>query len=105
MSDYGSCPFCGRGVNQIGHHAQGQSHENQCPLGGYTFTLQQWAMRPPKEEQPAKEEIAATDALLYHMSSQIGWFQSLVEKLTIYTVGLDYSKKESDYTKPEKEDK
>lgn len=111
MSDKATCPFCGEHIHARAHPSSSKIITMECPLVGCTFSWKQWQMRPPKNEQPAKAETSASDALLYHMAGQIGWLQSLVERLTIeqpdqhYTVGLDYSKKESDYPKLEKEDK
>jgi hypothetical protein len=73
MSDQITCPFCGRGCNAIGYHEQGKAHETQCPIGGYTFTGEQWAMRPPKKDAPQGRAIL----------SEVEWLRQMVAALTI----------------------
>lgn len=59
MSDNVECPFCGI-IGDFKNHP----YDLLCPLSTFTFTSEQWAMRPPKKEQPSEKPV---DLLTLHL--------------------------------------
>jgi hypothetical protein len=68
-----TCPFCDAQI----HHAQHPALTHQtgviCPLLGFLFSWEQWAMRPPKKEAPQGKTIL----------SEVEWLRQMVAALTI----------------------
>ena len=79
------CPFCGVTINQAAHAALTTQTGTLCPLLGYSFSWEQWAMRPPKKEEPQGKVIM----------SEVEWLRQMVAALTLeepkheYSIGLE----------------
>lgn len=66
-----SCPFCGEIIHLATHPSLTSAGGDQCPLLGHSFSWSQWAMRPPKKEQPTKDVS----------QSEVEWLRCIVEAL------------------------
>jgi hypothetical protein len=65
-----TCPFCDAQIHLAQHPALTNQTGALCPLLGYSFSWEQWAMRPPKKECGDIPKI----------KSEVEWLRLMVEK-------------------------
>jgi len=101
--DNPTCPFCGESFAPFVHMAVAEHPPNiDCPLFGRTLKIEEWNMRPPKKEQPAKEPMSD---LTFYLTGEVQWLRERLEILMVpeepeqrYSIDLGYERKEPDLT-------
>lgn len=103
------CPFCGERFAPFENCARAEHpsfapgpYIQRCPLEGKQFLTDNWNMRPPKKEQPAKEPMSD---LTFYLTGEVQWLRERLEILMApeepeqrYSIDLGYERKEPDLT-------